>query len=145
LKYIPNDARCFVCGHANEKGLQCRFWVEGDYVVTHLKTIPEYIGHGAIHGGVSVALLDEAMGLSATIKKNCLCVTAELNIRYLKPLTADNTYTIRGRLVADRKILCETDGAIVDEDLNVYIRAAGKYVPLSKERSRQIHPDEFKD
>ena len=88
MEYIPNYAHCFVCGDTNEKGLRHRFWIEGDYVTTNLEATPDYIGHGAIHGGVVVALLDEAMGLSATIKKNCLCVTAELTVRYLKPLKA---------------------------------------------------------
>lgn len=140
MKYLPNYSVCFVCGDANEKGLRQRFRLENDYVITNLEARPEYIGHGAVHGGVPTALLDEAMGLSATVKKNTVCVTAELNIRYLKPLIVNKTYIVRGCLVADKKILCETYGEIIDKDLNIFIRATGKYVPLPKDRSHKIHP-----
>ena len=143
MKYIPNYHECYVCGDANKNGLQYRFWVENNNVTTKIQGRRELIGHGAIHGGIIAALLDEAMGLSATIKKNRLCVTAEFTVRYLKPLDIDGIYIVRGNLLADKIILCETYGEIVDEDNNILIRASGKYVPLSKEQSKKIHPDVF--
>jgi uncharacterized protein (TIGR00369 family) len=144
LDFIPNYAECFVCGESNKKGLKNRFWVEDGCVTTRFHAKNDHVGHGAIHGGISVALLDETMGLSATITKNRLCVTLELSIRYLKPLMLNNIYTVRGCLVSDKNILCETRGEIIDSDCNILVQATGKYVPLSEEKSHQIHPNVFK-
>lgn len=143
MQLVKNDNKCFVCGDDNKKGLQYRFWLHDNEVITKLKNNEEYIGHGAMHGGIAATLLDEAMGLISTIKKNTLCVTAEFTVRYLKPLTLEGKYTVKGRIDRDRTILCETSGEIIDEDLTVFVRATGKYVPIPREVSSRIHPDAF--
>jgi uncharacterized protein (TIGR00369 family) len=145
LNYLPNYEKCYVCGDSNPEGLQYRFWVENDFVVTHIKNKPEYEGHGMIHGGVSLALLDEAMGLSATYKTNRLCVTAEITIQYLQPLAINKTYIVRAQLVSNRNILCKTYGEIIDGDRRVLIKSTGKYVPLSRALSHKNNPQVFND
>ncbi|MBN2159336.1 MAG: PaaI family thioesterase [Spirochaetes bacterium] len=136
---IPNHKACYVCGDQNHRGLKHRFWLEGGHVVTTIEQREDYIGHGFIHGGISAALLDEAMALSATIAKERLCVTAEFTVRYLKPMSANGTYLVKGRLLSDRKILCITFGEVSDMNNEIYVKATGKYVPVSKEESDRIH------
>lgn len=143
MKYIPNDSRCFVCGDANPKGLQQRYWIDGEFIVTRLTGRKEFAGHAGLHGSIAAALIDEAMGLSSTLSKRRLCVTAELVIRYLKPLQINGNYLVKGRLTEDKKILCKTYGEIIDENLTVFIKATGQYVPLSKKQSQQVYPDVF--
>jgi uncharacterized protein (TIGR00369 family) len=140
LKLLPSHHECFICGDKNVKGLQFRFWYDGEFVTTKLEGKPEYIGHGSIHGGLAAAVLDEAMALTATLKKRTLCVSAEMIIRYLKPLEVGHVYTVRAKMVADRKILCLSDGDIIDEDSNIFVKASLKSVPLPKEKSLKIHP-----
>jgi uncharacterized protein (TIGR00369 family) len=85
---VADNRRCFICGINNPIGLKTR--PQRDEAAGRAwmtVTIPaEYQGwEGVVHGGMIAALLDEvsayaAMGVSKQI------VTAELNIRYLKPV-----------------------------------------------------------
>jgi uncharacterized protein (TIGR00369 family) len=112
--------------------------------MTTLKGEQEYLGHGSIHGGITAAILDEIMALSATLKKRTLCVTAEINIRYLVPLTVGETYLVRANVVSDRIVLCETYGEILDEKLTPCVKASMKCVPIPRQKSLQIHPGKEK-
>ncbi|HBV97295.1 MAG TPA: hypothetical protein DEF36_09635 [Desulfotomaculum sp.] len=142
---LPSDNGCYVCGVMNKKGFNNPFYVDGDFVVAFFEGSIDYKGHGPIHGGVPAALLDEAMGLGVTYSKKILCVTAEITIRYLKPLHINGSYTVRGRMVKDRKLLCEAYGEIIDHEHNRYVKAFGKYVPLTKAQSCELYPDVFTD
>jgi len=145
VKELPNDSLCYVCGNANDKGLQRNFYIDGKVVTARFQGEDYHKGHGSIHGGIAAALLDEAMGLAATKIKNTLCVTAEITVRYIRPLEVNNVYVVRGHMIADKKLLCETYGDIVDSDNNIFVKAYGKYVPVPKEDSREMYPNVFKD
>lgn len=145
MTLLLNDNGCYVCGNLNKKGFNNQFFIEGDFVVTFFDGSIEYKGHGPIHGGVSAALLDEAMGLGVTYFKRMLCVTAEITIRYLKPLQINESYTVRGQMVKDKRLLCEAYGEIIDNKQNKYVKAFGKYVLLTKELSYELYPDVFAD
>ena len=140
---LPGDTGCYVCGELNKKGFNITFYADDNLIVAFFESCAEYKGHGPIHGGVSAALLDEAMGLAVTVLKKTLCVTAEISFRYLKPMHVNGSYTVRGKVIKDRKLLCETYGDIIDAKNNLYIKAFGKYVPLSEERSYKLRPDIF--
>lgn len=145
MRLLPSDDGCYVCGKLNKKGLKRFFYIDEDgFVMTYFKGVVDYMGHGSIHGGLSAALLDEAMGLSATYFKGVLCVTAEITVRYLKPLHIESRYTVRGRMVNDKKLLCEAYGEIIDERENKHVRAYGKYVPVPEEQFYELYQDLFK-
>lgn len=60
----------------------------------HLRT------HGILHGGVVATLLDTAMGraVSTLCREDQSCVTAQLNVNFIRPSWSGETLTITGEV-----------------------------------------------
>ena len=62
MSWLPNSARCFVCGDSNPRGLRMRFQREGELVVARFTPEADHQGYDdRVHGGVLSAVLDEMM------------------------------------------------------------------------------------
>ena len=128
---VSDNRCCFICGPANPIGLKVkpsRDEAAGRAWLTVV--IPaEYQGwEGIAHGGIVAALLDEVsayagMGISRQI------VTAELNIRYLKPVPTGQEVTIEARVREQvrRSVTVEATMACNGE---VLARSTGRMVIL---------------
>ena len=98
---VSADAGCFVCGEENPTGLQAHFTTDKSSHRSHarLQLSRAYQGwQDVIHGGVVAALLDEAC-IYACRSLVEQCVTAELQVRYRKPVPAGASVDVRGELV----------------------------------------------
>jgi len=147
-RFLPNDAGCFVCGHANPRGLAVRFWREGDAVVGRFVPQVEHEGYrGRVHGGVLTALLDEVMAWAPCVRIGRFCVSAEITVRFVRPAPLGAPLLVRGEMTADRAgrssagRLCDTCAEIRDEAGALIARATGRYVPLSAEQTAEIVRD----
>jgi uncharacterized protein (TIGR00369 family) len=80
--------RCFGCGQQNPIGLKLRFRTEGESVRTEFTPSSVHEGYpGYLHGGITCALLDEAMGWAAyNLSSGALAVTARVQIKFRRPL-----------------------------------------------------------
>lgn len=97
---VESDSGCFVCGPDNPIGLQADFTIDEAACTSHaaLQLPVEYQGwQGVIHGGIIASLLDEACIYACRAKAE-QCVTAELQVRYRKPLPVDVQVVVTGRL-----------------------------------------------
>jgi uncharacterized protein (TIGR00369 family) len=130
ISEFPGFPNCFVCGKDNPRGLRISFSVEEDGVRASFSPDRTLVGYeDVIHGGVISALLDEAIIWAAYAATKRFGVTAELNIRFHKPLTVQEEYIVRGRLIENRGKLLIVESVITDEEGNPYARATGKLVP----------------
>jgi uncharacterized protein (TIGR00369 family) len=114
---------CFVCGPENACGLQAKFTTDREH---HRSCCRLAIGdrfqgwQDVVHGGVIAALLDEAC-IYAGLGLGDQLVTAELTVRYKKPLATGREVLVTGEVVEQRrKILrvkarIEMDGAVYAE------------------------------
>lgn len=123
--YSPNNI-CFGCGPANEKGLHINSFPDGDEVVAewhaeqHHQAFP-----GMLNGGIIGALLDCHSNWTAAYflmqrdgKSEPPCtVTAEFNVKLLRPTPVDGPITLKARVVESSE-----DRATVEAELI----AAGK-------------------
>ena len=97
--------RCFGCGQANPNGLQLRFerYEDGTIEVRH-RTDPNHCGVDTIvHGGIQATVLDEVMGVAAQLalpdgSSDAACVTAEMHLRYRRPVPMADEVVARARL-----------------------------------------------
>ncbi len=137
--YLPNSRECFVCGEENPAGLQTRFYVENGLVKTPLTAGAHHCGYeNVVHGGVSAAVLDECMGWAAARAIKRMCFTAELTVRYLRPIPSDRALTVCAEVVQAHRRLVYARGKLVDEDGEEYARSTGTFVPLSAEESLAV-------
>lgn len=133
VKKQNNSARCLVCGLQNEHGLFTRFYeTESREVVALATGKDEHQGYpGRMHGGIITALLDETIGRGIMIDEpNAWGVTAEINVRFKKPVPLEQEIKIIGRIDKDGGRIFEGSGEIVDNDGTVLASAKGKYVKM---------------
>jgi len=129
-----NSKMCLVCGLKNRFGLFSRFYeTENGEVVAHAVGREEHQGYpGRMHGGIVSALLDETIGRAIMIEDtNAWGVTAELNVRFKKPVPLDEDLRITGRIEkSGRKVFTGT-GELTLADGTVAATASGKYIRLA--------------
>jgi len=137
--YLPTSATCFVCGEENTAGLRTRFYVEDGVVKTVLHPQQHHCGYwNTVHGGVLAAIVDECMGWAAARAIGRMCVTAELSIRYLRPVSADSESSVETQVNRVNRRLVEATGVIVDSDGVECVRAQGRFFPLSTEQTLEV-------
>jgi uncharacterized protein (TIGR00369 family) len=101
----PNSRHCFVCGMENAIGLKLVFYEDGpDSVVSHVELDDRYQGYpGIVHGGISAAMLDEAVGRAAMIGRHThFMLTARIEVRYRHPVPVGERLRLTGKLISLR-------------------------------------------
>ncbi len=138
---LPTYPKCFVCGQDNPRGLRTQFIAEGDHVFAEFIPEPFLAGYeNVVHGGIASTLLDEAMIWAAYVSQGRFGVTAELTVRFLKPMIVNQLYRIIGNMVEDRKKLWIVEARIVDDKEDLYASASGKVMPMHPQQA-----EKFKD
>jgi uncharacterized protein (TIGR00369 family) len=135
---------CLVCGADNPFGLQARFYeleaAEGGGAASAGRELlgvftlrEEHQSYpGRLHGGISSAILDETIGRAITIAHpGTWGVTAELTLRYRKPLPLTGEVRAVGRITRDTRRLFEGTGEILLGDGSVAVEASGKYLKMA--------------
>ncbi len=121
-------ANCFVCGHDNPVGLQLDFVYDEDSAAAWFDSPDCYEGYqGVIHGGIIATLLDEAMA-KVIIRKGLVAVTADLNIKYRKPLPVGQKVKADGTITLQKSRTIHTKAALTDEAGTVYAEGTAVYI-----------------
>ncbi|MHC1784784.1 MAG: PaaI family thioesterase [Anaerolineaceae bacterium] len=100
MKKQPGSKDCFVCGVENLYGLKMKFYEDEDDGIYSEMVIPErFQGYpGVVHGGIIASMLDEVSGRAfMTGDDHQFFVTAELKIRYRKPVPIGQILILKGR------------------------------------------------
>jgi acyl-coenzyme A thioesterase PaaI-like protein len=96
----PTKYQCFGCSPFNEDGLKLEFWEDGDTVISYWQPEKRLMGwYNVLHGGIQATLMDEVASWVVYVKCMTAGVTADLKVRYKKPVLIENgQITITGRL-----------------------------------------------
>ncbi len=124
---------CFVCGSENPRGMRLRFQVEAMGKVEAIwMPSPEWEGfRGIVHGGVVSTVLDEAMSKAvASMPREAL--TAELRVRFRKPVRSSETLRVRGWVQQHTKRRIATEAIITGEDGTEYAHAWAAFLELAR-------------
>lgn len=128
---------CFGCGQANDQGLRLAFEQRADGTV-------EAVHHPAahhcgldtvVHGGIQATILDEVMGVAAQLSLpgdagDAACVTAEMSLRYRRPVPMDGPVVARATVeqIVGRDI--HVTGRIVDDEGQPLTEATSRWRQL---------------
>jgi len=124
---------CLVCGIENVAGLHGSFYelAGGELLGVFRPTAQHQSYPGRLHGGISTAVLDETIGRAVTITHpGTWGVTAELTVRFRRPVPLDGPIRAIGRVTRDTRRLFEGSGEIVLDDGTVAVEARGTYVKM---------------
>jgi uncharacterized protein (TIGR00369 family) len=131
MSEIPfDDGNCFACGPANPIGMHVHFdrASEGDGVYARAELAAQYQGwRGIAHGGIVMALLDEAMAHAAGFAGH-RGVTATVSVRFRKPVPLERPIQVRGRVTWQRRNVLGVEASVFDDAGNVLARAEGSFV-----------------
>lgn len=100
---------CFACGPSHPSGLRLSFEAEDNRVLSRFNLSHEFTGTGPVlHGGVIATVFDETMAWCLLRFRRKLYFTTHLDIRYRKPILADEDLVatawidrVRGRRVVE--------------------------------------------
>ena len=99
----PNDhAYCMMCGDRNPWSLGLNFQEgEGTMVCASFRADRALQGYrGILHGGIIAALLDAAM-THCLFRRDIQAVTADLHVRYLRPIPCEALVGLRAWITAE--------------------------------------------
>ena len=125
------DSGCFVCGVDNPAGLQIQLEVDVENGVASSRVILDqrFQGwQGVIHGGILATLLDE-VAIYACRGQGQQFVTAEITVRYRKPVPVGSTIDLTGRIVESRRKLYKVESRI-EIDGSLYAEAEVRVMRL---------------
>ena len=132
---LPEFPGCFVCGRENARGLRIPFVVDGEEVRALFTPGAELAGYeDTVHGGIISSLLDEAIVWAAFAATGRFGVTAELNVRFRKPLPIGTECTISGKLLEDKGRILIMESCVADGEGSPYATATGKIVPRENKK-----------
>ncbi len=124
-----NDDRCFCCGKENDRGLKLIFSYPEEGTAETVCKIPAYFTgwRSMVHGGFLAMLLDETMAHACMSGKK-LSVTAELTVRYLKPVKAGESVKVKGKIKEIKSRIVETRGWIYNGDRQVIAKGKALFL-----------------
>ncbi len=138
MKEIAKYSGCFVCGQKNKIGLKARFFWDGEKAVCDVIADEIYAGYKNIfHGGIVATLLDEIM-IKALLAEDIFAVTAEITVRYKKPVYSGDKLHFEGWKTGERGIVYFTEGRAVNQNSETVAEATAKYVKPKKELSKML-------
>jgi acyl-coenzyme A thioesterase PaaI-like protein len=128
-----DDGHCFGCGPYSTIGLKMRFDDLPDGTVESRLTLAQpYQGwRGVAHGGIVALLLDEGMAYAAAGRGH-LGVTAELTMRFRKPVPLGEPLIVRGGVLWERRGVLGIEAAVSREDGALLASGEGRFVVKGK-------------
>ena len=131
--HARTQSLCFVCGQDNPAGMRVVFHHQrnGEMAAAWTPGSTWEGFSGIVHGGVVSTVLDEAMS-KAVAAAGAEALTAELRIRYRRPVRSGTPFRIQGWVVRRTKRLIETEATITDQDGVEHAHAWGSFLTLAK-------------
>jgi len=133
VQNISND--CIICGEQNPAGVKARFLELEDGQLCALATfrLIHQSYPGRVHGGLITALLDETIGRTINIAEpDTWGVTAELTLRFRKPVPYDMPLRCLGRITKNTRRIFEGEGELLLDDGTIAATATATFfkVPI---------------
>lgn len=131
---LNDDHFCFACGKDNPDGLQVKFEYPQPGICRAEFTPPrKFQGwQGILHGGIVSTLLDEALahavGGAERGGGGSGAVTAEITVRFKRPVPIGQIVILEGRVIQDRGKMVECGSSLKDMAGVVLVSAAGKLI-----------------
>jgi acyl-coenzyme A thioesterase PaaI-like protein len=145
MRKQPSSRMCFVCGESNPAGVRVRFYEQEDgSLLARFTGADHHQGYpGRMHGGVITAIMDETMGRAIMIARGETIwgVTAELTLRFRKPVPLGVELTASGRIVSEKSRAFEGTGELYLPDGTVAVEGSGKYVKLDISQIGEWDPE----
>jgi acyl-coenzyme A thioesterase PaaI-like protein len=135
------ESNCFVCEQANERGLQIPFAFDDEATVVFADFVLDRPFSGApqyAHGGIVLAILDEAMAWAAIAVGHRFAMTRETTAVFERPVRLGQSYRVEARLDDASDDAIHATALVKDENGKCRARANGLFVPLGLAQANAV-------
>lgn len=134
MKELPHSKSCFVCGSRNRAGLNLRFFTDGKMVEGRFVPREEHNGFiSVVHGGIIATVLDEVMVWACAVRQKQFCFSAEMTVRYLRPIQTGVEVIARGEMIENKRDrIYLAKGELLTVVGEVLATSSAKYMPIQK-------------
>jgi acyl-coenzyme A thioesterase PaaI-like protein len=132
-------AECFVCDPANPSGLRLSFVHddEADRVLSEFTLGPAYSGAPRfVHGGLVLAILDEAMAWAAIAVAGRFAVSRTSRASFRRPVMVDVAHRVEAVVEERDEASVTTRAQVLNPDGKRCAEATARLVVLSEETAR---------
>ncbi len=121
---------CFACGRHNPHGLQLPIVPTADGVELEWAVPARYSGwRDVVHGGIVSTILDELMAWACSAR-GTYTVTAELAVRFRRPLPAEKPFRGHGAVTGEKGRVLFAASRITLPDGTLVAEATGKMMKV---------------
>ena len=102
---VENNNMCFACGEKNPYGLKLKFDIDKEKHEASSKIVISnnyQSWKDIVHGGIVSLMLDE-VAVYAVSSYDKACVTAELKVKFRKPVPTNKEITIKAKVIENKK------------------------------------------
>ena len=127
------ESNCFVCEPRNAAGLRIPFEHDDEAEVVRAAFTLDDRFSGAptyVHGGVVLAVLDEAMSWATIAIGGVFAVTSETSARFLRPVRVGRDHTVVARVEEAAEDRLATSASVLDGTGRACVEARATFVPL---------------
>jgi acyl-coenzyme A thioesterase PaaI-like protein len=127
------DSNCFVCEERNPGGLRVPFFADREQqIVTAAFELDDRFSGAPtyVHGGVVLAIMDEAMAWATIALAGCFAVTKETTTRFKAPVMVGQSYSVRARIAGDDQSELDCRAEVIDEAGRICAEASATFVAL---------------
>lgn len=136
---LPMSRGCLICGRHNPIGFRIRFERAGEGVRATARAGLEFQGFGGIiHGGIVTAFLDDTMWYAVYAATGVITLTAEIQVRYRRPVHAGDDLVMHGEMTGKRHGLYTAVSRLCDLAGNVYAEAQGRFLKAPPEAAGEL-------
>ncbi len=128
------DSNCFVCEPRNATGLRIPFEHddEADTVVAEFTLGPEFSGAPSyVHGGVTLAVLDEAQAWATIAVAGKFAVTVETTTRFEQAVLVGKTYSVEAQVTERTEDVIATEAEVRRANGTVCAHSRATFAVLS--------------
>ena len=134
------DSNCFVCEPRNDAGLRIPFHhdVGAEEVVADFTLDDRFSGAPKfVHGGVSLAVLDEAMAWATIAVAGAFALPRETTSRFHQPVTTGKVHHVRAWISGTDGNRILTEAEIVNADGQLCVSSHATFVALDLDQASE--------
>lgn len=142
------ESSCFVCEATNRAGLQLELWADDDagQVWTDLNLGSEFSGAPTlVHGGISLAVLDEVQAWATIAIAGSWAVTVETSASFHRPIRLDTDYRAIGEIAGREGDRVTTTGRIETPKGLVCVSSTATFQVLGEAEAVRISGADISD
>lgn len=133
------ESNCFVCEPSNDGGLRIPFFYDdqagrvfADYSLdATFSGTPAYV-----HGGVTMAVLDEAMAWATIAAAKAFALTEQNTTVFHRAVEVGRNYRVEAAVVSRADNRIETQATVSDERGRVCVEATARFRPMNPEQAK---------